>query len=73
MSEEFVNKVTLEYLVNKEYNVTLKSSKTNVNKKDKKFYRKRIFNLTKELLSNEEPANLLPDVKHAFEDRKSVV
>ena len=68
MSEEFVNKVTLEYLVNKEYNVTLKSSKNNVNKKDKKFYRKRIFNLTKELLSNEEPANLLPDVKHAFDN-----
>jgi len=68
MSEEFVNKVTLEYLVNKDYNVTLKTSKNNVNKKDKKFYRKRIFNLTKELLSNEEPANLLPDVKHAFDN-----
>jgi len=67
MSEEFVNKVTLEYLVNKEYNITLKASK-NVNKKDKKFYRKRIFNLTKELLSNEEPSNLLPDVKYAFDN-----
>lgn len=67
MSEEFVNKVTLEYLVNKEYNITHKTS-NKVNKKDKKFYRKRIFNLTKELLSNEEPPNLSPDVKHAFDN-----
>ena len=66
MSDEFVNKVTLEYLVNKEYNnVRLKASK--VNKKDKKFYRKRVFNLSKELLSNEEPQNLSPDVKDAFD------
>lgn len=67
MSEEFVNKVTLEYLVNKEYNVA-PSLKNNVNKKDKKFYRKRVFNLTKELLSNEEPSDLLPDVKKAFDN-----
>ena len=66
MSEEFVNKVTLEYLVNKDYNVTVKTSK--VDKRDKKFYRKRIFNLTKEILSNEEPADVLPDVKHAFDN-----
>lgn len=67
MSEEFVNKVTLEYLVNKEYNVA-PSLKNNVNKKDKKFYRKRVFNLTKELLSNEEPSDLFPDVKQAFDN-----
>ena len=67
MSEEFVNKVTLEYLVNKEYNVA-PSLKNNVNKKDKKFYRKRVFNLTKELLSNEEPSDLFPDVKQSFDN-----
>ena len=67
MSEEFVNQVTLEYLVNKEYNLTIKPG-NNVNKKDKKFYRKRVFNLTKELLSNEEPSDLLPDVKKAFDN-----
>jgi hypothetical protein len=64
MSEEFLNKVTIEYLVNKDYNLTLKTS--NVNKKDKKFYRKRIFNLTKEILSNEEPHDIFPDVKQSF-------
>jgi hypothetical protein len=67
MSEEFVNQVTLEYLVNKEYNLTIKPG-NNVNKKDKKFYRKRVFNLTKELLSNEEPSDLFPDVKQAFDN-----
>jgi len=67
MSEEFINKVTLEYLVNKEYNVTHKT-RNDVNKKDKKFYRRRIFNITKELLSNEEPSDLLPEVKHAFDN-----
>ena len=67
MSEEFVNQVTLEYLVNKEYNVA-PNLKNNVNKKDKKFYRKRVFNLTKELLSNEEPSHLFPDVKQAFDN-----
>ena len=67
MSEEFVNKVTLEYLVNKEYNVVLKAT-TKVDKKDRKFYRKRIFNLTKEILNNEEPTDILPDVKYAFDN-----
>ena len=67
MSEEFINNVTLEYLVNKEYNIIHKP-RNHVNKKDKKFYRRRIFNITKELLSNEEPSDLLPEVKHAFDN-----
>ena len=67
MSEEFVNKVTLEYLINKEYNVAIKPG-NNVNKRDKKFYRKRVFNLTKELLSSEEPKDMFPDVKIAFDN-----
>ena len=53
--------------MNKEYNVA-PNLKNNVNKKDKKFYRKRVFNLTKELLSNEEPSHLFPDVKQAFDN-----
>ncbi len=67
MSEEFLNKVTLEYLTNKEYNLPIKTT-TKVDRKDRKFYRKRIFNITKGFLSNEEPADLLPDVKHAFDN-----
>jgi hypothetical protein len=67
MSEEFINKVTLEYLINKEYNVAIKPD-SKIDKKDKKFYRKRVFNLTKQLLSNETPSDLLPEVKHAFDN-----
>jgi len=69
--ESFLNKVTLDCLINKDQynkyvsNTIIKS----INRKDKKFYRKRIYNLAKELLlSNEEPQNLMPDVKHAFDN-----
>jgi hypothetical protein len=69
MSEAFINQVTLDCLINKnQYNKCLfnKTEKLN-NRKDKKFYRKRIFSLTKELLlSKEKPENLLPDVEYAF-------
>ena len=71
MSEAYINQITLDCLVNKEQykrhleNVVSKE----VNRKDKKFYRKRIFNLTKEfLLTKNEPENLLPDVKYAFDN-----
>jgi hypothetical protein len=56
MSTEYVNQVTLECLMNKDtykkYVVTKKKSV--VNKKDQKFYRRRILSLTKELLYPEE-------------------
>jgi hypothetical protein len=56
MSAEYVNQVTLECLMNKDtykkYVATKKKSV--VNKKDQKFYRRRILSLTKELLYPEE-------------------
>ena len=56
MSVEYVNQVTLECLMNKDtykkYVATKKKSV--VNKKDQKFYRRRILSLTKELLYPEE-------------------
>ena len=56
MSTEYVNQVTLECLMNKDtykkYVATKKKSV--VNKKDQKFYRRRILSLTKELLYPEE-------------------
>jgi hypothetical protein len=71
MSEAFVNQVTLNCLMNKEqYSkyVTNVVTKT-INKRDKKFYRKRIYNLTKELLLTDETQTcLLPDVKYAFDN-----
>ena len=38
-----------------------------VNKKDKKFYKRRIFDLTKQLLNNEKPKEMFPDVSSAFD------
>jgi hypothetical protein len=67
ISEKFVNQVTLDCLMNK--GKFSNKSYNCVNKKDKKFYRKRVYNLTKELLlSKEEPSDLFPDVKYAFDN-----
>jgi len=69
MSENYINQITIDYLINKGVyknhldNVKMK----NANKKDKKFYRKRILNLTKEFLLFNEKEDILPDVKNAFE------
>jgi hypothetical protein len=77
MSEEatmsFLNEVTIDCLVNKElFHKNIVNKKKIVNKKDKKFYRKRIFNLVKELLTKKEDDTdinyLLPDVKYAFDN-----
>ena len=71
MSEALINQITLNCLMNKkqyEKYVANQVSKS-VNEEEKKFYRKRIYCLTKELLlSKEEPPNLLPDVKYAFDN-----
>ena len=72
MSEEFVNQVTLKCLMNKDqYNKYVKNNTiklpNSVNKKDKKFYKKRIFDLTKRLLNNEKPETMYPDVGSAFD------
>ena len=71
MSKDYINQITIDYLLNKEQltkQINNKITKS-VNKKDKKFYRKRIFDLTKILLLNKEkPDNLSPDVKYAFDN-----
>lgn len=56
MSTEYVNQVTLECLMNKEnyQKYVTQKKKSVVNKKDLKFYRKRIMSLTKEILYPEE-------------------
>ena len=71
MSKEYINQITIDYLLNKDQltNHINNKIKKSVNKKDKKFYRKRIFDLTKTLLLNKEkPDDLLPDVKYAFDN-----
>jgi len=71
MSDDFVNQVTIDYLLNKDQYQNYLSNKVTkaCNKKDKKFYRKRIYNLTRELLvTKEEQMPILPDVQYAFDN-----
>lgn len=71
-SVKLINKITLECLLNKsQYDKCLSSNIEHlrtINKKDKKFYRKRILQLTKDLLLNVQEDNLPYDIKFAFEN-----
>ena len=68
MSQAFVDQVTLDYLLNKEmYNSHVNNKKAaQLNKEERKFYKKRVYNLFKNIISGEDPDDLLPDVKYAF-------
>jgi hypothetical protein len=71
MSQAFVDQVTLDCLLNKSlFNTQVKNKKAqSVNKEERKFYKKRIYNLFKEILINKaEPADLLPDVKYTYDN-----
>ena len=68
----YVDEVTLECLMNKEqYARHIKKGSaipTKVNNSDRKFYKKRIYDLTKQLLSNEPISeNMFPDVTNGFQ------
>ena len=73
MTDKFISDVTLEYMMNKQqyakhivdHSTILK--KETSSRKDKKFYRRRIIDLTKRLLNNEKPETMFPDVTSAFE------
>jgi hypothetical protein len=70
-SNAFLNQASLDYLINtKQYKIQLTTAlNTKINRKDKKFYRRRILNLTKELLSKEESEIVIsPDIKYAFDN-----
>ena len=71
MSDAFVTQVTLDCLLNKEmFNKHIKNQKAKSNnKEERRFYKKRIYNLFKDLLiTKEEPEDLLPDVKYAYDN-----
>ena len=70
MSEAFVTQITLDCLINKEmYKKVVKSKKTNrLNKEERKFYRKRIYHLFKEIINGKIPEDLAPDVKYAYDN-----
>jgi len=69
MSQSFVDQITLDCLLNKEImgKHVMKQREKQINKEDYKFYRKRIFNLFKEIISNKFPDDLSPDVKYAYD------
>ena len=49
------------------YNTHLRSKKTQqINKEERKFYKKRIFNLFKEIITGHDPEDLSPDVTYAY-------
>jgi len=69
MSQSLVNQITLDCLLNKEMmgQHVMKQREKQMNKEDFKFYKKRIFNLFKEIINNNVPEDLSPDVKYAYD------
>ena len=72
MTENIINQITLDCLINKEVYEKMHMFKTQriVNKKDKKFYRKRVLNLTRELLLKKDGDynEINPDIKYSFDN-----
>ena len=69
MSNSYINQITLDCLLNKEImgKHVMKQREKQINKEELSFYRKRIFNLFKEIISNSSPKDLSPDVKYAYD------
>jgi hypothetical protein len=72
MSETLINQITLDCLLNKKmYNNQIINKKSKqVNYEERKFYRKRIYNLFKDIISgNAQTQQELPlDVKYAYDN-----
>jgi len=73
MTDKIITELSLEYLMNKDsyerYRTRTNTTTIIANKKDKKFYRRRISDLTKKILypldSSEE--YISPDIQHTFD------
>lgn len=68
MSQAYIDQLTIDCLLNKEmFNKQLKNKKMKEeNKQEVKFYKKRIYNLFKEIISGNPPQHLLPDVQYSY-------
>lgn len=68
MSQSLVNQITIDCLLNKETmsKHIMKQTEKQINKEDLIFYRKRILNLFKVMINNNNPDDLSPDVKYAY-------
>ena len=81
-ADDFLNQVSLDFLINKKqyknHSISFTENTINkkINKKDKKFYRRRILSLTKDLLSKERQdsasaeseSEIPPDIKYMFDN-----
>ena len=69
MSQSFVDQITLDFLLNKEMmgKHVMKQREKQIDKQDFQFYKNRILNLFKELINNEYPEDLSPEVKYAYD------
>jgi hypothetical protein len=75
MSDNLISEITIEYLMNKNQYakyITNKSNNGSVStsnsiRKDKKFYKKRIYDLTKQLINNEKPEGIYSGIIDTFE------
>lgn len=69
MSNSYINQITLDCLLNKETmgKHIMKQREKQINKEELNFYRKRIYNLFKEIISNKQPLDMPPDVKYAYD------
>jgi hypothetical protein len=70
MSQAYINQLTINCLVNKEMiNKHVDKKKLKKEQKEEiKFYRKRTYNLFKEIINGTPPEDLLPDVKYAYDN-----
>jgi len=67
MSEDLISRITLECLTNEKFQSKYSETKTDLFKKNKKFYKKRIYDLAKKIL-NEEDTTILPtDILRIFD------
>jgi len=69
MNSNIIQQITIDCLASKEQKkqmISCGNGTNSYNKKDKRFYRRRILNLTKEMLLNNYSDDLLWDVKEAF-------
>jgi hypothetical protein len=66
MSEDLINQITLHYLTKS--TKLVETGPVKVDRHEKKFYRKRIHNLSRDLLSSNNTADLNEDVKRAFDN-----
>jgi len=72
MYEDLVHQITVDCLINKEVYLKMQKSSLmhSINKKEKKFYRKRVLNLTRELLLKKDTSynEINPDIKNSFDN-----